>query len=144
MFFRREKPRVPTFQNHLDELKKLGFSITPESGGGQRAGKGGIYAVLKEKQGGGVEFGKPGVLIGNEIGVLADAGYQKFWLTPSGKRGPATADQVKALQNFVEDLREGLGMISLYNESLGSTNEVHLYDRVKDRDFGVPKRPWER
>ena len=56
----------------------------------------------------------------------------------------ATADQVKALQNFVEDLREGLGIISLYNESLGSTNEVHLYDRVKDRDFGVPKRPWER
>ena len=85
-----------------------------------------------------------GVVLGNEIGQLCDAGYQKYWLTASGTKAPATADHLKALHAFEEDLREALEIDSLYNQSLGSTNELHLYDRVKDRDHGVQKRPWER
>jgi hypothetical protein len=73
-----------------------------------------------------------------------DAGFQKYWLAPSGARAAATAEQLKALHNFEEDLREALGLVSLYNESLGTVNGLHLYDRVKDRDLGVPKRAWER
>jgi hypothetical protein len=53
------------------------------------------------------------------------------------------ADELKALHNFEEDLREGLGEDSLYNESLGTVSTFYLYDRVKDRDAGVPKRVWE-
>ena len=33
------------------------------------------------------------------------------------------------------DLREALGA-SLYNQSLGTTSEAHMYDRVADRDRG--------
>jgi hypothetical protein len=43
-----------------------------------------------------------------------------------------------------EDLREGLGLTSLYNLSLGTTSEEHLYDRVVDRDKGAAARPWEK
>jgi hypothetical protein len=34
-------------------------------------------------------------------------------------------------------------MVSLYNESLGSVSNLYLYDRVKDRDSDLPKKPWE-
>jgi hypothetical protein len=83
------------------------------------------------------------MLIGDEIGALVDGGYQKFFRTPSGKNKPALADELKALHNFEEDLREGLGEESLYNESLGTVSTFYLYDRVKDRDAGVPRRVWE-
>jgi hypothetical protein len=51
---------------------------------------------------------------------------------------------LKALHEFEEDLKEGLGLESLYNESLGTVSTYYLYDRVKDRDRGVPKRVWEQ
>jgi len=143
MFFRREKIRVSTFSEMMDELRKQGFTVQPEAGGGMRIGKGVAAAVVKEGQERPV-VGKAGVLLGDEIGQLCDGGYQKFWLAPSGRRAPAAAEHLRALHNFEEDLKEGLGLISLYNESLGSVNELHLYDRVKDRDKGVAKRPWER
>ncbi|MBI3682383.1 MAG: hypothetical protein HY235_18545 [Acidobacteria bacterium] len=108
-----------------------------------RVSKSGCAAFVTDAGGERPDVAKAGVLVGPEIGVLVDGGYQKFWLTPSGNRAPATADQLKALHAFEEDLREGLGLISLYNESLGTTNTLHLYDRVNDRDRGVPRRAWE-
>lgn len=138
MFFRREKPHVTTFSELMDNLRKAGFDVKSEAGG-NRISKHGLTAIVKE----GPKLEQLGVPIGNEVGVLCDGGYQKFWLTPSNIRVAATAEHLRALHDFEEDLREGLGMISLYNESLGTTNELHLYDRVKDRDQGVPRRPWE-
>jgi hypothetical protein len=84
-----------------------------------------------------------GWLVRGEIGALTDSGYQKFFLTRSGHRQPALASDLKALHDFQEDLREALGQTSLYNESLGTVSTFYLYDRVKDRDHGVPKRAWE-
>ncbi len=81
--------------------------------------------------------------MGNEIGMLVDGGFQKFFRTPSGKTKPALAEELKALHDFEEDLKEGLGQQSYYNESLGTVSTFYLYDRVKDRDRGVPKRVWE-
>jgi hypothetical protein len=52
-----------------------------------------------------------------------------------------------ALQQFTEELKEALGLPSLYNESLGTVSEAYQYDRVADRDKPAPerpKRPWER
>ena len=72
-----------------------------------------------------------------------DGGYQKFFLTPSGIRKPALAEDLKALHDFEEDLKEALGQTSLYNESLGTVSTLYQYDRVQDRDRGVPKRIWE-
>ena len=55
----------------------------------------------------------------------------------------ALASELKAVHAFQEDLREALGLVSLYNESLGTVSTEYLYDRVQGRDRGVPKRPWE-
>ena len=82
-------------------------------------------------------------MMAGEIGLLVDGGFQKFWHTSSGRKAPAIAGQLKTLHAFQEDLREALGLESLFNEALGTVNDLHLYDRVKDRDQGVPKRPWE-
>jgi hypothetical protein len=50
---------------------------------------------------------------------------------------------LKALHSFEEDLKEGLGQESYYNDSLGTVSTFYLYDRLKDRDRGVQKRVWE-
>ena len=48
-----------------------------------------------------------------------------FWRSPSGRTAPALATHLKALHAFEEDLKEGLGLPSLYNESLGTTSDLH-------------------
>ena len=59
------------------------------------------------------------------------------------RRIRAQATHLKNLHSFEEDLREGLGLTSLYNESLGTTTDLHMYDRVEHRDEGDVRRPWE-
>jgi hypothetical protein len=91
-------------------------------------------------------FAHPGYLIGSEISKLVNRGYQQF-LKTAKTEVPATADHLKALQQFTEELKEGLGLPSLYNESLGTVSESYQYDRVADRDkppADRPKRPWEK
>ena len=91
-------------------------------------------------------FAYPGYLINGEISKLVDHGYQKVLKTSKGAY-PATADHLKALHQFAEELKEGLGGISLYNESLGTVSESYMYDRVLDRDLPEserPKRPWQK
>ena len=90
-------------------------------------------------------FAFPGYVIGSEISKLINRGYQQF-LKTAKTEVPATADHLKALQQFTEELKEGLGLPTLYNESLGTVSEAYQYDRVKDRDKPAaekPKRPWE-
>jgi len=127
----------------MDNLKKLGFTLAPAAGGALRVSRGICAAELKEEGGLTLVSRRAGVLMGDEIGALVDGGFQKFFRTPEGKRKPATADELMALHDFEEDLREGLGAESLYNESLGTVSTFYLYDRVKDRDAGAPKRVWE-
>src|SRR3984893_8783787 len=78
-------------------------------------------------------FAYPGYMIGNEISKLVNRGYQQF-LKTSKTEVPATADHLKALQQFSEEMKEALGLPSLYNESLGTVSESYHYDRIKDRD----------
>jgi hypothetical protein len=108
------------------------------AGGVVRASRGGCAVDLKVGL-----AGRAGMAQGGEIGALVDGGYQKFFETPSGGKKPALADDLKALHDFEEDLKEGLGQESYYNQSLGTVSTFYLYDRVKDRDRGVPKRVWE-
>jgi hypothetical protein len=145
MFFRRRQIKPPTFEERLAALRSLGFSTDPEPDGPIRASQNGCAARIgttAEK----VPFvEKAGLVIGNEIAALIDGGYQKFWRTPSGRTQPALAEQLKSLHDFEEDLREALGLESLYNTSLGTTFDYHLYDRVQDRDRPIqPSRPWNR
>lgn len=143
MFFRRERFKNPTFAERLENLRKAGFTITPMAGGVVRASRGGCAVDLGDDDGTVAIRGRAGVAQGSEIGALVDGGYQKFFETPSGGKKPALADDLKALHDFEEDLKEALGQESYYNESLGTVSTFYLYDRVKDRDRGVPKRVWE-
>jgi hypothetical protein len=126
----------------MDNLRKAGMTVTTLAEGRVRATRDNCAVDLKEENGT-VRVGRAGILMGDEIGVLVDGGYQKFFRTPGGANQPALADELRALHNFEEDLRQGLGQESLYNESLGTVSTYYLYDRVQDRDAGVPKRVWE-
>jgi len=143
MFFRRESPKTPTFNDRIEKLRAAGLTVTPRSGGIVRVSRGEYAVDLRDEKGSVLAAGGSGVANGDEIGVLVDGGYQKFFRTPSGRKIPAQADQLKALHDFDEDLKEALGVESLYNESLGTVSTLYLYDRVKDRDRGVPRRVWE-
>ncbi|MGH9579978.1 MAG: hypothetical protein ACRD2R_03210 [Terriglobales bacterium] len=102
-------------------------------------------AIEKDEQDGVKVFARPGYLVGGEISKLVDRGFQKF-LKTSKAEIPATADHLKALHQFSEELKEATGAISLYNESLGTVSDRYLYDRVEDRDqpeAARPKRPWQ-
>jgi hypothetical protein len=142
MFFRREQPKNPTFADRIASLPKAGFTTTAQSGGAVRVSRANCAVDLNEENGT-VHAGVAGVTMGDEIGALVDGGFQKFFRAPSGKNRPALADDLKALHEFEEDLKEALGQESYYNQSLGTVSTFYLYDRVKDRDRGVPKRVWE-
>jgi len=143
MFFRRERPKVATFADRLDSVRQAGFTVSPTSGGAVRVVRGDFAVDLREEAGAARAVSPAGILMSDEIGALVDGGYQKFFRTPSGKKKPALADELKALHAFEEDIAEALGKESYYNQSLGTVSTFYLYDRVKDRDRGVPKRAWE-
>ena len=143
MFFRRQRPAAPTFQDRLDSLKCAGFGVTQRPDGTVLVSRDECAIVLRA-EGGHVRHLQPaGIPIGNELASLVDGGYQKFFRTPSGQTKPALASELKALHAFEEDLKDALGLESLYNQSLGTVSTYYLYDRVKDRDKGVAKRVWE-
>jgi hypothetical protein len=144
MFFRNQAPAQLTFEDHLTKLTQAGFEIQRESPQRARVVRGGDGAIVEDTGQGKVKLGKAGVLVGGEIAMLVSAGYQMFLRTASGKDLPALAPQLKTLHDFDEDLREALGLTNLYNLSLGTTSDEHLYDRVEDRDGPVHPRPWEK
>jgi hypothetical protein len=141
MFFRREKPRPLTFEDRLGKLKDLGFQVDSQAGN-VRVSRSGCAAEIANRDPDPPQVSRAGVLVGSEIGLLVDQGFQKTFQTPSGMRVPALAKHLVALHAFEEDLKEGLGLSSLYNESLGTENNLHLYDRVEGRDAAAPK-PWQ-
>ena len=130
MFFRRAKPRTPRLEERLADLERAGFTVTAKASGETHIARGECAAELRLDG----TIVRAGILAGGEIGVIVDGGNQKFLVTPSRRKLPALASHLKALHTFSEDLREGLGLPSLYNESLGTVNEFHQYDRVKGRE----------
>lgn len=137
-----------TYEEALSWLRDNGFDVTDAPGTTARVflRKYNVSAAIQKTPEDGVKiFAYPGCLIGSEISKLVNRGYQQF-LKTSKNEVPATAEQLKALQTFSEELKMGLGLPSLYNESLGTVSEAYQYDRVKDRDKPAverPKRPWE-
>jgi hypothetical protein len=143
MFFRRETPHVFSFAERIENLKKLGLTTKPLDSKRVLVSRDGIGTILEDWGGEHPHVHKAGLLVGDEIALLVNGGYQMFWKAPSGKRIPAQAQQLRALHNFGEDLKEGLGLTSLYNEGLGTTSDLHLYDRVEHRDAGDGHKAWE-
>ena len=75
---------------------------------------------------------QPGWVLRGRIARLVDHGNQKLFETPA-TRVAATADALKAIHRFAEELREVIGEPSLYNQSLGTVSNSYMYDRVKGR-----------
>jgi hypothetical protein len=144
MFFRHVTAKHVTFEDRLGNLSEFKFQTKRESGGRALITRDGCGAMVEDAGDGTVKLGKAGVLVANEIALLVNRGYQMFLHTPSGRELPALANHLTKLHAFDEDLREALGITSLYNLSLGTTTDEHLYDRVDDRDEPVHPRPWEK
>src|SRR6202044_4042532 len=116
MFFRRERPKVLTFDDHMSAARAAGFRVESVGSGKTRVERNGVAAVFEPGPDGVPRVTeRAGVVMGKEIGTLTDGGFQKFFTTPSGKRKPAQAEELVAIQNFQEDLRDILHLTSLYN-----------------------------
>ena len=137
-----------TYEEALAWLRDNGFDVTDAPGTNGRVflRKYNVSAAIQKGPDDSVKiFAYPGYLIGSEISKLVNRGYQQFMKT-SKTEVPATADHLKALHTFAEELKLALGLPSLYNESLGTVSEAYQYDRIVDRDkpeVDRPKRPWE-
>ena len=137
-----------TYEDAVNWLRDHGFDLTEAPGTQARVflRKYNVSAAIQKTDDGGAKiFAYPGYLIGSEISKLVNKGYQQFLKTTKTEIA-ATADHLKALHQFTEELKEGLALPSLYNESLGTVSEAYQYDRIKDRDkpeVERPKRPWQ-
>src|ERR1700693_3053547 len=137
-----------TYEDAVSWLREHGFDLieAPGTQGRVFLRKYNCSAAIQRTDDGGVKiFAYPGYLIGSEISKLVNRGYQQF-LKTSKTEVPATAEHLKALQSFAEELKIALGLPSLYNESLGTVSDSYHYDRLKDDDKAPvdrPKRPWE-
>ena len=142
-----KKIKSRSYEEAVAWFREHGFDILEAPGTNNRVflKKYHCSAAIERTADGGVKiFAYPGYMMGGEISKLVDHGYQKV-LKTSKAEYPATADHLKALHDFAEELKEGIGAISLYNESLGTVSESYMYDRVRDRDLPVserPERPW--
>ena len=138
-----------TYEEALDWLREHGFDLTDAPGMQGRVflKKYNVSAAIQKDGDDGVKiFAYPGYLINGQISKLVNHGYQQVLKTAKTEIA-ATADHLKALQQFSEELKEALCLPSLYNESLGTVSEAYQYDRVVGRDKPAterPKRPWER
>jgi hypothetical protein len=131
------KVNHPTFDQILSDLRSHKFDVSDVQSVANEVlvEKNGVGARLKKSPDGKKAFltANPGFLLGGEISRLLDRGNQKF-LKTSKLEVPATADHLRAVHHFSEELRERAQVDSLYNESLGTVSDVYFYDRVKGRD----------
>lgn len=134
--------KIPTFDEVLATLGNEKFDVSPATEGSNRAlgayrvSKNGCAAEIapsKEKDAPVKLLTKGGWVLNGEISRLLDRGYQKF-LKTSKLEVPATADHLRAVHGFNEQLSEAAGALTLYNEALGTTSDRYVYDRVKGRD----------
>ena len=137
-----------TYEDAVAWLRSNGFDLIEAPGAQTRVflRKYNVSAAIQKTDDGGAKiFAYPGYMIGSEISKLVNRGYQQFLKTTKTEVA-ATADHLKALHQFAQELKEALALPSLYNESLGTVSESYQYDRIKDRDqpdVARPKRPWE-
>ena len=145
---KRQYGERKTFDEAIAFLRDHGFELLEAPGTKDRffLKKYNVSAAIEKDPDGYVKvFARPGYLIGGEIAKLIDRGYQKF-LKTTKTEVPATADHLRAIHDFTEELKESMGGISIYNEALGTVSDSYVYDRVEDRDEPPairPKRPWE-
>lgn len=127
---------VKTFESAISYFRSHKFDVTDTPGVANqtRVSKYGCAAVLAKTPNGGAAYvTRPGCVIGGEISVLVDRGYQKF-LRTSKVEVAATAAHLHALHAFDEELSEAIGTPDYYNLALGTVSDLYLYDRLKGRE----------
>ena len=138
-----KKMQKRTFDDVLAALGDQRFDVAgAREGANQRAGsdsgavrvsKFGCAAEIARGEGApAMVVQRAGWVLGGEISRLVDRGYQKF-LKTSKLEIPATADHLRALRQFSQELDAATGETELYNMALGTTSDVYLYDRVAGR-----------
>jgi hypothetical protein len=144
MFFRTEAAKKVGFQDYLTKAKDAGFAVSAIGASQAKVSRKNVAAIVEDVPGSPPKFAESaGIIVGNEIARLVDGGYQKFIVTPSGKKRAALAADLYDLHNFDQDLRAAIGMPGAYNLSLGTVSNQYIYDRVEERDESVPKEPWK-
>jgi hypothetical protein len=135
----QKKTPKRSFNEVLAELGNQRFDVatasegTGKHPGAKRVSKYGVSAEIADGHPGPVVLlHKPGWVLGGEISRILDRGYQKF-LKTSKLEIPATADKLRAIHNFARELDAATGETILYNEAMGTTSDVYLYDRVAGR-----------
>ena len=129
-----------SFNDVLSLLGGQRFDVAPAQEGSKRTPNafqvrkyGCAAEIAAAPDGSAMMLSHPGWLLNGEIARLLDKGYQKF-LKTSNLEIPASADKLHAIHQFSEELKEATGATSLYNESLGTTSDVYMYDRLKGRE----------
>ncbi|HEY4009311.1 MAG TPA: hypothetical protein VGM11_04100 [Acidobacteriaceae bacterium] len=130
-----------SFDDVLSILGSERFDVAPaadgasHAAGARRVSKYGCAAEIAPGDKGGATriIAKPGWVLGGEISRLVDRGYQKF-LQTSRLEIPATAEHLRSIHKFSEELKEAAGALVLYNESLGTVSDKYVYDRLKGRE----------
>jgi hypothetical protein len=121
-------------QNIQKQFEQAGFVVSDAQPGRLEVKKSGCVAYLQSQSGTWVYSGPPFLVVHGIKCELEDRGYQKFWYSKSdGKRFPIRKVDLEILHRFDEEVRYVLGLKSLYNESLGSTNARTVYDRLTGR-----------
>ena len=124
----------------MEALPDAGFFVS-STGGVMRVEKYGCGAELRRTSDEHyVMTILPTILLNGQFVRLWDAGYQKFLLTDDGRKFPAHADQLVNMRKFNEELRTALGIPTYYNEALGSTSLLSVYDRVAGRPGDIPDK----
>jgi hypothetical protein len=134
--------KQPSFNEVLSTLGNEKFDVSPageganRAAGARRVSKYGVAAEIAEsrtKDGSVQLLARPGFVLGGEISRILDRGYQKF-LKTSKLEIVATADHLRDIHKFTDELKEASGAMVLYNEALGTTSDTYMYDRVKGRE----------
>jgi len=119
----------------LKQLREAGFTVSPAGQNPQRleVKKGNCLCYLERRTDRTwVPVSPPYFMVRALNCELEDRGYQKFWYH-EGKRFPVRRNDLEALHKFDEEVRQILGLQSLYNESLGSVSARTVYDRLTGR-----------
>lgn len=131
----RKKARREEFELALAALRASGFEVRAYEAieEGVLASRDGCGAVIAPDGAGHPRIAVgAGKLIGGELARLVDHGYQKF-LRVFQDEWPATARDLQGIHQFGEELKQLTGVANRMNESLGTTSDVYLYDRLQGR-----------
>lgn len=135
-----KKIQQRSFNDVLAVLGGQRFDVAPANDGAKRTPhafqvrKYGCAADIAQTPDNAVEIlARPGWVLNGEIARILDRGYQKF-LKTSHLEIPASAEHLRAIHEFTEELNDAIGGTTLYNESLGTISNVYNYDRVKGRE----------